>query len=244
MMKVLVAHRAHKIRDWIATTVGNEAYQMIEVTDGNAALNASLQEYPNIIILDADLPGMDGFEVLRRLKQSSTTKSTPVILTTGSPTAKGESNALRLGAIHYIAVPCEPGTLSSAIRLALGHDRIRTDDSINPGPSHVKKAPGFIMTGNNLLDEALDSGIPLQSLSMIEGPSYVDKSSFCQYLACASLVNGIGVTYFTSGYSVTDLIGQMESHSPDVLDYVRTDKLSIHPIEKPISGNPASIQAM
>ena len=238
MMKVLVAHRAHKIRDWLVTTVGNEAYKMIEVTDGNAALNASLEEFPNIILLDVELPGMDGFEVLRRLKQSSTTEATPVILTTGSPTAQGESIALRLGAIHYIPVPCPPDTMRSAIRLALGHDRIRNDDGIIPLHSDVEKAPGFIMTGNKLLDQELDGGIPLQSLSMIEGTSFVDKSNFCQYLACASLLNGIGVTYFTSGYSVKGLIGQMESHTPDVMDYVRTEKLSIYPIEKPVSVSP------
>ena len=43
MMKVLVAHRAHKIRDWLVTTLGNEAYKMIEVTDGNAALRNYLK---------------------------------------------------------------------------------------------------------------------------------------------------------------------------------------------------------
>ena len=82
MVKVLVANRAHKIREWVLTTIGNRGYDVIEVDDGNAALTASLQESPNIILLDTDLPEMDGYEVLRRLKEKGIiSQITPKVLT-------------------------------------------------------------------------------------------------------------------------------------------------------------------
>lgn len=238
MVKVLVANRAHKIREWVLTTIGNRGYDVIEVDDGNAALTASLQESPNIILLDTDLPEMDGYEVLKRLKENSRMEHTPIILTTGYPTARGESIALRLGALHYIAVPDQRDSLRSAVRLALQEDLSEHDYVSEPDSENSGKIPSYIKTGNDQLDKELDGGIPLQSLSMIQGLSPADKSEYCQMLAYNSLLSGIGVSYFTSLYTVRGLIGNMNSKSTDVLEYVRAKQFGIHQISKLGSNDP------
>ena len=70
MLKVLVANRSQKIRDWIVTTISPDGYEIIDARDGNVALTQSFQESPDLILVDAEIPGVDGFEVLSKLKKT------------------------------------------------------------------------------------------------------------------------------------------------------------------------------
>ena len=233
MLKVLVAHRSQKIRDWIVTTIRPDGYEIIDARDGNVALTQSLQEGPDLILIDAEMPGVDGFEVLSKLKNDSTTSATPVILTTGSPSPKGESNALRLGAVHYIAVPCPPNLLRSAIKLSVRETGIKTEDGTNGSGSIIPRELSIITTGNEALDELLGGGIPLESLSLVKGTTTGTNSALCEQLAFASLQSDLGVTYFTSGHTPSGLVKHMASVGRDVSEYVSKKKLRVHHIDQP-----------
>ena len=239
MVRLLVAHRSQKIRAWIETTVRTTGYEFIHAKDGNGALAQSLQETPDLILMDTEMPGIDGFEVLKKLRQESKTVATPVILTTASPNAKGESSALKLGAIHYMSVPCPSHLLRSAVKLSVREAGIKIEGEEKGSRSKVPAELSIISTGNQVIDEKLGGGVPLQSLSLVKGASSGTNSILCQQLAYASLQSDLAVTYFTSEENPKGLVKHMASVGRNVSGYVSSKKLRVHPIDKPLpEGNP------
>jgi DNA-binding response OmpR family regulator len=91
------------------------------VGDGEAGLSWAGDHHPGLILLDMNLPGSDGFAILRSLKESQATKDIPVIAMTGSPDLKTTARArvLSLGAADFIAKPFDLNMLVTEIRLFL-----------------------------------------------------------------------------------------------------------------------------
>jgi len=88
-----------------------------------------------------------------------------------------------------------------------------------------------ISTGNSELDGKMGGGIPLGSLTLIEGDSGAGKSVLAQQMMHGSLEDGYTLTLFSSENTVKSLVKQMRSLSLDVLDYLLLDKLRVYPIE-------------
>jgi diguanylate cyclase (GGDEF)-like protein len=80
-------------------------YSIFTAKTGEEALSRAAEDPPDLILLDILLPGIDGFEVLRRLKASPDTRMIPVIIITGLQSDKDEERGLLLGAVDYIAKP-------------------------------------------------------------------------------------------------------------------------------------------
>ncbi len=88
------------------------------VDDGPKALEAARYWQPDLVLLDVNMPGMDGFEVLTALKSDSATKDTPVIMVTGSDRESQVLRGLRLGANDYVAKPFKaPAVLERILQL-------------------------------------------------------------------------------------------------------------------------------
>jgi len=119
MARVLVADDEQDIREALVDILLNAGHDVIEAEDGDAALKKGGQEYPDIILLDVMMPLMDGFEVLRRLRESPDTEDIPVVMLTAVEAAKGEGVAMELGVEHYITKPWEPGVVEATIRVLL-----------------------------------------------------------------------------------------------------------------------------
>ncbi len=95
-------------------------YQVKAVTNGEAALKIAQGEVPpDLILLDVMMPGMDGFEVCRRLKQDAAGAQIPVIFLTAKVMSADEKMGLELGAVDYIKKPIEPELVLARIRLRL-----------------------------------------------------------------------------------------------------------------------------
>lgn len=80
-------------------------YDARTVLDGPSALDAIKEEKPDAILLDISMPGMDGFEVCKRLKESDETKDIPVIFLTASHDSKSIVHAFEVGGVDYIVKP-------------------------------------------------------------------------------------------------------------------------------------------
>ena len=82
-------------------------YKIMAVKNGEQALKAvgRLEQQPDLILLDIMMPGMDGYEVCRRLKANNDTSHIPVIFVTALGAVEDESRGLRLGAVDYITKP-------------------------------------------------------------------------------------------------------------------------------------------
>jgi DNA-binding response OmpR family regulator len=83
-------------------------YTVLVATGGEAALQRASQALPDIVLLDAMMPGMDGFEVAKRLKASSATAHIPIIFMTGLTETEHLVAALEAGGVDYVTKPIKP----------------------------------------------------------------------------------------------------------------------------------------
>ncbi len=113
--KILAVDDTEMILDGVVETFGNQ-YEVIAVTDGASALRAVKKSPPDLILLDIVMPGMDGYEVLRRLKADEATRSIPVIFLTSLDDEKDEVKGLQMGAADYITKPLNPAVVRARVR--------------------------------------------------------------------------------------------------------------------------------
>lgn len=119
MAKILVAEDEKQIGDMIAFKLSNSGHQVVRAPDGEQALRLASRELPDLILLDAMMPGVSGFEVLRRLKGDSSLRAIPVIMVTAKGHERDVLNGLRGGAVDYIVKPFSLKELSARVELAL-----------------------------------------------------------------------------------------------------------------------------
>ena len=102
--KILIVDDS-KFNQAILQRILGEDHTLSVAVDGNGALNKAKTEYPDIILLDIVLPGMNGFDVLTELKKNDSTHSIPVIIISAMSKPDDEVRGLTLGAVDYITKP-------------------------------------------------------------------------------------------------------------------------------------------
>jgi two-component system KDP operon response regulator KdpE len=94
-------------------------YDVVSASDGATATMVAQREKPDAVLLDLGLPAGDGFVVLKRLKASMTTVSTPVIIVTARPPAGNRAFSLEHGAIAFLQKPVRTEELATALHRGL-----------------------------------------------------------------------------------------------------------------------------
>ncbi len=115
MTKILVVEDELDIRELLVDTLVDNGYEVVEAADGMTGLEQALSHIPDIILLDVMMPGMDGFQVLEKLKHSPLTESIPVIMVSAKGQEQDVQDAIRAGAWGYVTKPWEPGELDAAL---------------------------------------------------------------------------------------------------------------------------------
>ena len=87
--------------------------------DGPAALAAIAASLPDLVLLDVKMPGMDGFEVLRRLRGDPRSRALPVVLFTSSDHEEERQRALDLGASGFVTKPLDAASFARVVRATL-----------------------------------------------------------------------------------------------------------------------------
>jgi DNA-binding response OmpR family regulator len=87
--------------------------------DGEEGLRAALEYKPDVILLDIMMPGMDGWQVLEKLKENGETKRIPVVIFTAREYSNGKALGLKNGAADYVAKPFEPQELAEILNKQL-----------------------------------------------------------------------------------------------------------------------------
>ncbi len=118
-LRLLIVDDEPPIRRFLHTTLAAQGYRVEEAADGEAALEFLKHNMVDLIILDLGLPGMDGLEVVRRLRESGAL--TPIIILSSRDDEAGKVAALDLGADDYIGKPFGAEELSARLRAALRH---------------------------------------------------------------------------------------------------------------------------
>lgn len=116
---VLTVDDASTIRKLVAFTLGKAGYQVVEAADGNAAL-AGLQRQPvDLVITDVNMPGMDGIELVRRIRALPSMRAVPVLVLTTESDPESKNRARAAGATGWIVKPFEPGQLLGVVSRVL-----------------------------------------------------------------------------------------------------------------------------
>ena len=178
--KVLVVDDDEKTVELVKLYLNRDGYRVITSYDGLEALRLARENRPDLIVLDLMLPGMDGLEICRTLREES---DVPIIMLTARTTDQDKLTGLGLGADDYITKPFSPRELAARVRAVLrrlpgerGPAEIRQDKlrvnfrrhqasldgrDLNLTPVEFKllgvlvKEPGRVFNREQLIEDAL-----------------------------------------------------------------------------------------
>ncbi|MEE8360124.1 MAG: response regulator [Candidatus Omnitrophota bacterium] len=114
--KILVIDDERGILDLVKDWLGSKGYDVITALDGEEGLRMAQRDNPAVIILDIMMPGMDGFEVLNRLRSAPKTQNKPIIMLTRKRETETIEKAEHRGATDYIMKPFSVDDLLGMVR--------------------------------------------------------------------------------------------------------------------------------
>lgn len=131
---ILVVEDDRPNRELLVRLLSRHGYMVESVGDGEAALAAVEDTRPDVILLDVELPGVDGFEVCRAIKQRAATRLTPVVLVTGLHDRQHKMRGIEAGADDFLSKPVDEQELvarvGSLVRLKRYTDELESAESV------------------------------------------------------------------------------------------------------------------
>ncbi len=123
---ILIVEDEADLREMLSYQLRSQGYSVVEAADGPAALEIARSMQPHLILLDANLPGLDGFEVCRTLRQET---NTPIFFLTARAEEKDRVLGLEIGADDYILKPFHMRELLASIRALFRMVRVTQQES-------------------------------------------------------------------------------------------------------------------
>ncbi len=118
--KILIIEDDKFLRELIGQKLLKEGYDIVEAVDGEKGIKSIKDEKPDLVLLDLILPGIDGFEVLSKMKKDAATAQTPVIILSNLGQKDDIEKGLKMGADDYlIKAHFTPGEIIDKIRAVL-----------------------------------------------------------------------------------------------------------------------------
>ncbi|MBI4646099.1 MAG: response regulator [Bacteroidia bacterium] len=115
--KILIADDEPGNVEAIFQALQNIGYKMIVANNGQICFELAKSDHPSLIIMDWDMPVMDGLEAIRKLKEVEETKNIPVIMATGKMTStENLEMAMRAGAVDFVRKPVNPVEIVARVR--------------------------------------------------------------------------------------------------------------------------------
>ncbi len=102
MAKILIIEDDKFLRELISKKLSGENFEIIEAIDGEKGMEKIKSEKPDVVLLDLILPGMDGFEVLSKIKNDDGMPSCPIIILSNLGQREDVEKGLKLGAVDYL----------------------------------------------------------------------------------------------------------------------------------------------
>jgi len=120
MAKILIADDSDMMRKIAKMTIEKGGYQVVEASNGAQAVELAQKELPQLILLDAEMPEMDGWEASKAIKANPATSSIPVLLCTGHDLSGEEDQLKESGISGYVTKPYNPSQMLAKIKETIG----------------------------------------------------------------------------------------------------------------------------
>jgi two-component system, cell cycle response regulator DivK len=114
--RILVIEDQEDNRQIVRDLVTASGYELIEATTGEEGIEAAARERPDLILMDIQLPGIDGYEVTRRIKANPQLSKIPIIAVTSYALSGDDKKAFAAGCDGYVTKPYSPRLLLAKIR--------------------------------------------------------------------------------------------------------------------------------
>jgi DNA-binding response OmpR family regulator len=124
LQKLLIIDDAASVHALIRARLTDEPYDILSAYNAEEGETVIREFSPDLILLDIDLPGEDGFAFCRRLKEDPCTARIPVIFLTASDATEQKVAGLELGAVDYMTKPFEPAELRARVRTSMRTKRL------------------------------------------------------------------------------------------------------------------------
>ena len=114
--RILVIEDQEDNRQIVRDLVTASGYELLEATTGEDGIEAAAREKPDLILMDIQLPGIDGYEVTRRIKANPQLRQIPVIAVTSYALSGDDKKAFAAGCDGYVTKPYSPRLLLAKIK--------------------------------------------------------------------------------------------------------------------------------
>ena len=122
MSKILIVDDEPEVVEILKFRISNWGYEPLSASNGPDGIKIAESEQPDAILLDVMMPGMNGFEVLSKLRKNEKTKHIPVIMITVAAARADVERGLKQGAAFYLTKPYEAAELLEKLKSILGKD--------------------------------------------------------------------------------------------------------------------------
>lgn len=119
---ILIADDRASSRELLRTVLERAGYAVLEAGDGEAAVEQALSGNPDLILLDLQMPKLDGYGVLARLRADERFRTVPVLALTASAMSGDRERIMAAGFTDYLSKPAGPELLREAVARLLGRD--------------------------------------------------------------------------------------------------------------------------
>ena len=192
--KILIVDDDIDTLQLVGTMLERQGFQIVAANNGVKALEIAQNETPDLILLDVMMPGMDGYEVTRRLRMMDNTAFIPIVLFTAKAQVDDKVEGFEAGADDYLTKPTHPAELIARVKTIL--NRPKTGSlNLEDTAEHLK--PGHVI---GVL--AAKGGLGVSTLAINLGISLHQRTD--EYVIVAETRPGKGDIGFYLGYSESD----------------------------------------
>jgi two-component system, cell cycle response regulator DivK len=114
--RILIVEDQLDNRQILRDLLSSNGFELIEVDDGEAGIKAAEEHRPDLILMDIQLPVLDGYEATRRIKSNPDLKAIPIIVVTSYALSGDDTKAREAGCDDYVTKPFSPRVLLAKIR--------------------------------------------------------------------------------------------------------------------------------
>jgi two-component system cell cycle response regulator DivK len=118
--RILVVEDQEDLRGVLRTLLAGSGYEMLEAADGAVGVAKAKSDRPDLVLMDIQMPVLDGYEATRRIKADPDLKATPIIAVSSFAMKGDEEKARAAGCDHYVTKPYSPMQLLRIIRGFIG----------------------------------------------------------------------------------------------------------------------------